>query len=115
MRRYETDRHGPVGSWRAENSSGCRSLFGELKAAGMSVFGWPSWLVSERGRLGIMTTANQDNPTGIKRGLCPVLTLDVWEHAYYLKHYNLRGDYIDDWSQVIDWDRANSNYAECFK
>ncbi|MGI6167776.1 MAG: superoxide dismutase [Eubacteriales bacterium] len=91
-------------------------LFDELKKAGMSVFGSGyAWLVSERGRLGIMTTKNQDNPIGIKRGLCPVLTLDVWEHAYYLKHYNLRGDYIDDWSQVINWDRANSNYAECFK
>ncbi len=105
---------GPVGALAEaieQQFGDVAGLFGELKKAGMSVFGSGyAWLVSERGRLGIMTTANQDNPAGIKRTLRPVLALDVWEHAYYLKHYNLRGDYINDWWQVIDWDKANRNF-----
>ncbi|MDO4326333.1 MAG: superoxide dismutase [bacterium] len=52
-------------------------------------------------KLRIIALPNQDNPLSF--GLYPILPLDVWEHAYYLKHQNLRGDYIDDWFHVIDW------------
>lgn len=65
------------------------------------------------GGLKIVTTANQDTP--LCSNLCPILNLDVWEHAYYLKHYNLRADYIDDWFRVVNWDQANKRYQNCEK
>lgn len=84
-----------------------------LKNAAMSVFGSGyAWLVMDRGgRLKIVTTANQDNP--LSQNLCPILALDVWEHAYYLKHLNKRAEYIENWFQVINWPRANAHYIEC--
>lgn len=80
----------------------------EFKKAALSVFGsGDAWLVSDCGKLRIVTTANQNNPMSV--GLKPILTIDVWEHAYYLKHYNLRSDYIDDWFNVINWDNVSKN------
>ena len=73
-----------------------------FKEAALSVFGSGyAWLVYDRGRLRILTTPNQCSP--LAQGLCPLLTIDVWEHAYYLKHSNLRADYIDDWFEVVNW------------
>ena len=85
-----------------------------FKAAALSVFGSGyAWLVvDDQGRLKIITTPNQDTPLTLN--LCPVLTIDVWEHAYYLKHYNKRADYIDDWFNVVNWQMANYNYLACF-
>lgn len=81
----------------------------EFKASALSVFGSGyAWLVKCRNNLKIVKTANQDTP--LCSGMQPILNLDVWEHAYYLKHYNLRADYIDDWFNVINWDFANRNY-----
>lgn len=87
----------------------------QFKAAAMSVFGSGyAWLVvNALGQLCIITTQNQDTPLTL--GMCPVLNIDVWEHAYYLKHYNLRADYINDWFHVVNWNRANQNYIRCFK
>lgn len=83
-----------------------------FKKAALSVFGSGyAWLVTDGGRLRIVTTANQNTP--LEQDLCPVLSIDVWEHAYYLKHYNLRADYIDDWFSVIDWEQAEKNYQRC--
>lgn len=62
------------------------------------------WLVADNESLNIITTANQITP--IAFNLCPVLIFDVWEHAYYLKHYNKRADYVDDWLRVINWYQA---------
>lgn len=72
----------------------------EFKNQALSVFGSGyCWLVSDKyGRVLIMNTANQDTPLTL--GMNPVTVIDVWEHAYYLKHYNKRGDYIDDWFHV---------------
>ena len=86
----------------------------QFKTAALSVFGSGyAWLVVNAvGQLAIITTKNQDTPLPL--GMCPVLNLDVWEHAYYLKHYNLRGDYIDDWFHVVNWENANSSYRRCF-
>lgn len=80
-------------------------------AAAMHVFGSGyAWLACDRRRqLMIVTTANQDVP--MLRGLRPILCCDVWEHAYYLKHRNSRADYIADWLQVIDWQRADALYT----
>lgn len=84
----------------------------EFKDAALSVFGSGyAWLVYDRGILKIITTKNQNSP--IEQSLCPILGIDVWEHAYYLKHYNKRADYIDDWFNVIDWDKVLNNLNEC--
>lgn len=86
----------------------------QLKEAAISVFGSGyAWLVVDATkRLKIITTMNQDTPFPL--GMMPVLNLDVWEHAYYLKHYNLRTDYIDDWFHIVNWHNANSNYIKYF-
>lgn len=60
--------------------------------------------------LQILPLANQDTPLPLR--LTPLLNIDVWEHAYYLKHYNLRKDYIADWFQVVHWSNANRIYEE---
>ncbi len=86
----------------------------QFKAAALSVFGSGyAWLVvTAAGNLKILTTQNQDTPLPLH--VCPVLNIDVWEHAYYLKHYNLRADYIDDWFHVVNWDNVNKNFIRCF-
>ena len=75
----------------------------QMKAAALGQFGSGFvWLVRDTtGALKIIALPNQGNPLTI--GLQPILPLDVWEHAYYLKHQNLRSDYIDDWFHVINW------------
>ncbi len=82
-----------------------------FKQTALSVFGSGyAWLVWERGMLRIITTANQGVPCLNK--MFPILCIDVWEHAYYLKHYNLRGDYIDNWFKVINWDTAQMGWQQ---
>jgi Fe-Mn family superoxide dismutase len=74
----------------------------ELKAAGVNRFGsgW-SWLVHDGSGLAVLSTANQDSP--VSDGQTPLLGVDVWEHAYYLKYQNRRPDYIDAWWNVVNW------------
>lgn len=86
-----------------------------FQKAALSVFGSGyAWLViNALGRLIILATHNQDTPLAL--GMFPVLNLDVWEHAYYLKHYNERARYIDDWFHVVNWENANKNYMRCFQ
>lgn len=82
----------------------------DFKKAALSVFGSGyAWLVDGSQGLRIVTTPNQNSP--IAWGLEPILTIDVWEHAYYLKHYNLRADYIDDWFALVDWEQAQERAA----
>ena len=74
-------------------------------AAGRFGSGW-AWLVKDgAGKFEITSTANQDSP--LMEGKKPVLGLDVWEHAYYLKYQNRRPDYIAAWWNVINWDEVN--------
>lgn len=76
-----------------------------------SVFGsgW-GWLVVKDKNLEIVTTPNQDNP--VSQGATPILGLDVWEHAYYLKYQNLRGDYINAWWNVVDWKVIEARFTQ---
>ena len=86
----------------------------KFKAAGVGRFGsgW-AWLVVKDGKLAIDSTANQDTVYSLQGKA--VLGLDVWEHAYYLKYQNLRGDYIDAWWNVVNWDKAAELYAAARK
>lgn len=77
-------------------------------AAGRFGSGW-AWLVLEDGKLAITSTANQDSP--LMEGKKPVLGLDVWEHAYYLKYKNVRPDYIEAFWNVVNWDEVNKHFA----
>ena len=84
----------------------------QMKAAALGQFGSGfAWLVRDTtGALKIIALPNQDNPLTI--GLQPILPLDVWEHAYYLKNQNLRSDYIDDWFHVINWNAVEQRLKD---
>src|SRR5690348_7021853 len=69
--------------------------------------GW-AWLVKEGNKVAITSTANQDSP--IMEGKYPIIGLDVWEHAYYLKYQNRRPDYIAAWWNVVRWDEAEKRF-----
>lgn len=76
--------------------------------------GWTWLIVDQGGQLAVTSTPNQDNPLMDVADLkgTPLLGNDVWEHAYYLKHQNRRGEYLTDWWQVVDWDVVSSRYAQ---
>lgn len=84
----------------------------KMSLAGMTRFGsgWAWLVVNPQGKLEVLSTPNQDSPftTGNK----PILGLDVWEHAYYLKYQNRRADYIDNWWNVVDWKAVEKLYSE---
>ena len=83
---------------------------GEIEAAGLARFGsgW-AWLVVNGGKLEVVSTANQDSP--ISDGHTPLLGVDVWEHAYYLKYQNKRADYVKAFFNVVNWDYVSGQYA----
>ncbi len=70
--------------------------------------GW-AWLVVDNGQLAITSTPNQDSP--LSEGKTPILALDVWEHAYYLKYQNKRPEYINAFFNVVNWDEVNRLYS----
>ena len=108
-----------------ELASAINSTFGspdDLKkkfneaALGRFGSGW-AWLVSSNGKLVVSSTPNQDNPlmdVADVKGT-PVLGLDVWEHAYYLKYQNRRNEYAENWWNVVNWDQALANYLSAKK
>ena len=82
----------------------------KLKEAGVGQFGsgW-AWLVHNGSGLEIVSTPNQNSP--LTDGKTPLLGVDVWEHAYYLKYQNKRPDYIDAWFNVVNWDKVADGFA----
>lgn len=75
--------------------------------------GWAWLCLDQGGKLAIISTANQDTP--LSDGLSPLLTIDVWEHAYYLKYQNRRAEYVEAWWNVINWDDVASRFASASK
>ena len=102
-----------------ELATAIQTAFGgvdQLKAAvndaGAKRFGsgW-AWVVTDAsGTLSVLSTANQDSP--LMEGKVPVLGVDVWEHAYYLKYQNKRPDYLSAWWNTLNWDKVAENYAK---
>jgi superoxide dismutase, Fe-Mn family len=82
----------------------------KIKEAGVGQFGsgW-AWLVHDGSGLAVVATPNQDTP--LSQGQTPLLGVDVWEHAYYLKYQNKRPDYIDAWWNVVDWSKVAQRYS----
>ena len=83
----------------------------EFKKAAVGRFGsgW-AWLIDKGGKLTIESSANQDSP--LMQGKTPVLGVDVWEHAYYLRYQNRRADYLDAWWKVVNWDAIGKRFAD---
>ncbi len=79
----------------------------EKAAAGRFGSGW-AWLVKKGSGLAVVSTANQDTP--LSDGQTPVLGIDVWEHAYYLKYQNRRPEYVTNWWNVVNWDAVAERY-----
>jgi len=87
------------------------SLKAKINDAGVKRFGsgW-SWLVTgQDGKLQVISTANQDSP--YLQGLTPILGVDVWEHAYYLKYQNRRPDYLNAWWNTVNWDAVAKRFG----
>ena len=81
-------------------------------ATGRFGSGWAWLVVDSGGYLSIMSTANQDSP--ITKGYTPILGLDVWEHAYYLKYQNRRAEYVENFFNVINWPRVDELYEAAY-
>jgi Fe-Mn family superoxide dismutase len=81
----------------------------KINAAGAARFGsgW-AWLIKSGGKIDIISTANQDSP--VMEGKFPVMGIDVWEHAYYLKYQNRRPDYLAAWWNVINWPEVEARF-----
>ncbi|MDR0383754.1 MAG: superoxide dismutase [Christensenellaceae bacterium] len=92
----------------SKNFGGMNEMKRQVSAAAMSVFGSGyAWLVkSKDGRLDVVTT--KDQTTTLPDGLTPLLAIDVWEHAYYLKHKNERDKYLEDFWNVVDWAKLSA-------
>ena len=104
---------GGGGAPQGELADAIRSTFGsfddfkqKMSDAGVNRFGsgW-AWLVVDGDKLQVISTANQDSP--LMDGQTPILGLDVWEHAYYLKYQNRRPEYIQAWWNVVNWEEVS--------
>ena len=85
----------------------------KMKNAAVTQFGsgW-AWLAMDgQGRLHVLKTANQDTPLTLH--MCPLLPVDVWEHAYYLQYQNRRPEYVDRWFSLINWKQVEEQFAQC--
>ena len=93
-------KYGDIQKFKEEFSKAALGQFGS---------GW-AWLVMYNGKLEIMSTGNQDSP--ISQGKIPLIGIDVWEHAHYLRYFNRRDQYIEAFFNVLNWNQANENYKK---
>ncbi len=102
---------GPLAAAITETFGSLDGFKTELTTAAMGQFGSGyGWLVcDDEGKLSVVKSANQDCP--LAQDLWPILNLDVWEHAYYLDYQNRRGDYVDKWFSLINWNVAEKRYV----
>jgi Fe-Mn family superoxide dismutase len=102
---------GPLADDIAKTFGDFGTFQAQLKQAGVGRFGsgW-AWLVLGDGKLQIISTANQDSP--YMKGQIPIVGVDVWEHAYYLKYQNKRPDYLDAWWHTVNWNAVAKRYSE---
>lgn len=96
-------RFGSFDKFKEEFSNAAINRFGS---------GW-AWLVLDKDKLEIVSSANQDSP--LSEGKIPLLTLDVWEHSYYLKYQNRRAEYVDAFFNIINWERVNEHYVNAIR
>ncbi len=102
---------GPLADAIRQAFGGFEAFVDKVNAAGAARFGsgW-AWLsMDSAGKLVVHSTANQDSP--LMEGMYPILGVDVWEHAYYLKYQNRRPDYLKAWWNVVNWDAVAKRYA----
>jgi Fe-Mn family superoxide dismutase len=90
---------GSFGQFKAEFEKAANGRFGS---------GW-AWLIKKGSGLAIVSTPNQDNP--LSEGAKPIMGIDVWEHAYYLKYQNRRAEYVTNWWNVVSWDAVAGRFA----
>jgi Fe-Mn family superoxide dismutase len=102
---------GKVGSAITKTFGSFAQFQEKFSASGVGRFGsgWV-WLIASNGSVAIVDTPNQDTP--LMEGRTPVLGLDVWEHAYYLKYQNLRPDYIKAWWNVVNWKEVERRFSQ---
>ncbi len=108
-------------AFKGDIADAIKAKFGSLEqfkeqfvktSGGVFGSGW-GWLVLNKGELEIMSTPNQDSPLTV--GKTPILGVDVWEHAYYLKYQNRRPEYLDAFFSVINWEKVNELYLTAKK
>jgi Fe-Mn family superoxide dismutase len=87
----------------------------QINAAGLARFGsgWSWLIVGKDKKLAVISSANQDSP--LMTGATPILGIDVWEHAYYLKYQNRRGDYVKAWWNVVNWNAVSDRFNKAMK
>jgi Fe-Mn family superoxide dismutase len=102
---------GALGKAIAADFGSFANFKAEFEKAAMGRFGsgW-AWLVVKGDKLAVVSSANQDNP--LTDGFKPLLLLDVWEHAYYLKYQNRRAEYVSTWWNVVNWEVVASRYGK---
>ena len=98
-----TDTFGSVAKFQETMNAAAATRFGS---------GW-AWLVLDKGKLAVISSANQDSP--LMTGATPLLGLDVWEHAYYLKYQNRRPEYVKSWWNVVNWPAVATRYEKALK
>ena len=103
------DPSGALESAITETFGDADQLRAQMNDAGVKRFGsgW-TWLVVDNGQLSVVSTPNQDSP--LMEGKTPILGIDVWEHAYYLKYQNRRPDYLASWWDVVNWDEVGRRF-----
>jgi Fe-Mn family superoxide dismutase len=101
---------GALGDAISSTFGGLDELKAQVNDAGVKRFGsgW-TWLVVDGGKLAVTSTPNQDSP--LSDGQTPILGIDVWEHAYYLKYQNRRPDYLEAWWNVVNWEAVQQRFG----